>query len=105
MSECEDIAPPLHNLGGLFLDLFLSFTPGADETSEEQICRFLEEAQAMAQFNHPNILNLIGICLSDDVAPQILVPFMENGDLHSFLRRFDPTFSPGAVVSVALLGA
>eukprot|EP00117_Sycon_ciliatum_P044600 scpid29783/ scgid2383/ Tyrosine-protein kinase Mer; Proto-oncogene c-Mer; Receptor tyrosine kinase MerTK len=66
------------------------------DISSKQLYRFLEEAHVMAQFQHPNILNLVGICL-ESAAPQIVVPYMQNGDLHSYLKLFNPIFSPGAV--------
>lgn len=38
-------------------------------------------------FNHPNILHLIGVCFnSEDNLPSIVLPYMAKGDLRSFLR-------------------
>ena len=40
----------------------------------------------MLDFDHPNILPLVGVCLdSDDGHPLIVLPLMANGDLKSFL--------------------
>ena len=41
----------------------------------------------MKQFNHPNIMNLIGVCMDAGPAPYIVMPFMANGSLLSFLRK------------------
>ena len=41
----------------------------------------------MKQFNHPNVMNLIGVCLNAGPAPYIVMPFMANGSLLSYLRK------------------
>ena len=41
----------------------------------------------MKQFNHANLLSLIGVCLPENASPQIIVPYMDRGDLHTFLRN------------------
>ena len=58
--------------------------------TQEKVLRFLQEAVAMKGFNHANLLNLIGVCLPSDSSPQIIVPYMDRGDLHTFLRRHNP---------------
>jgi len=51
----------------------------------EQMRRFVNEANAMKRFDHPHVLCLLGVCLQD--APLcVITEFMENGDLHNFLR-------------------
>ena len=44
----------------------------------------------MKQFNHPNVMNLIGVCLNAGPAPYIVMPFMANGSLLSYLREKRP---------------
>lgn len=50
----------------------------------------------MKNLNHPNVMELIGICWSDDptnerhVSPYIVLPFMDLGDLKTFLRKRRP---------------
>ena len=40
----------------------------------------------MLGFDHPNVLKLLGVCFdTEDKLPIIVLPFMENGDLKSFL--------------------
>ncbi|KYO26298.1 tyrosine-protein kinase receptor UFO isoform B [Alligator mississippiensis] len=64
---------------------------------------FLSEAVCMKDFDHPNVMTLIGVCLQSSEsggfpAPVVLLPFMQHGDLHSFLlysRLGDtPTYLP-----------
>ncbi|KAG8194716.1 hypothetical protein JTE90_026367, partial [Oedothorax gibbosus] len=46
---------------------------------------FLREALIMKDFDHPNVLHLMGICFEGS-GPSIVLPFMENGDLCSYLK-------------------
>ena len=42
----------------------------------------------MLDFNHPNVLKLIGVCFDNEEGlPFILLPYMANGDLKTFLRN------------------
>ena len=45
---------------------------------------FIKESARMAGFTHDNILSLIGITVKDE-KPCIILPYMENGDLHSYI--------------------
>ena len=44
----------------------------------------------MKQFKHPNVMNLIGVCMDAGPAPYIVMPFMANGSLLSYLRKERP---------------
>jgi len=46
-----------------------------------------EEILKMKHFDHPNVMTLIGVCVSVGGGPAIVMPFMENGSLLSYLRR------------------
>ena len=35
---------------------------------------------------HPNVMGILGICL-DCHAPYVVMPFMANGSLHTYLRK------------------
>ena len=48
---------------------------------------FLDEALIMKDFDHENILSLIGICLGKDHMPLVVLPYMAHGDLLSYLRN------------------
>ena len=60
-----------------------------DYESIETLKSFLHESNIMKKFDHPNVLSIFGVCLeTDHVAglPSIVLPFMANGDLKSYLR-------------------
>ena len=50
------------------------------------IVGFLREAVKTGKFDHPNVLKLKGISLNDDLMPMMVLPFMENGDLRTFVK-------------------
>ncbi|XP_071594906.1 tyrosine-protein kinase Mer isoform X1 [Heliangelus exortis] len=62
-----------------------------DNFSQREIEEFLSEAACMKDFNHPNVIKLLGVCIelsSQQVPkPMVILPFMKYGDLHSFLLR------------------
>lgn len=47
----------------------------------------IKESVKMQQFDHPNVLSLIGICVDAGPAPYIVMPFMANGSLISYLKK------------------
>ena len=55
-----------------------------DQTKIEKI---MEESVKMRQFNHPHVMNLIGVCLNAGPAPYIVMPYMANGSLLSYVKR------------------
>lgn len=56
-------------------------------TAEDSKVRFLKEAAIMSQFNHPNIVRLIGVCLEPPSEPiLILLEYMHLGSLQSYLE-------------------
>uniref|UniRef100_A0A4W5JB86 receptor protein-tyrosine kinase n=1 Tax=Hucho hucho TaxID=62062 RepID=A0A4W5JB86_9TELE len=51
---------------------------------------FLGEAACMKEFDHPNVMRLLGVCLQAAErggypSPVVILPYMKHGDLHSFL--------------------
>ncbi|XP_041865882.1 tyrosine-protein kinase Mer [Melanotaenia boesemani] len=62
-----------------------------DSFSQREIEEFLNEAACMKDFNHPNVIKLLGVCLEVGSGhfpkPMVILPFMKYGDLHSFLLR------------------
>ncbi|XP_053314796.1 tyrosine-protein kinase Mer isoform X2 [Spea bombifrons] len=60
-----------------------------DNFSQREIEEFLSEAACMKDFDHPNVINLLGVCLEVGPRripkPMVILPFMKYGDLHSFL--------------------
>ena len=41
----------------------------------------------MSSLDHPNVLTLIGMCVDGGPAPYIVMPFMFNGSLLSYLKK------------------
>uniref|UniRef100_A0A8C6UVC4 receptor protein-tyrosine kinase n=1 Tax=Neogobius melanostomus TaxID=47308 RepID=A0A8C6UVC4_9GOBI len=60
-----------------------------DSFSQREIEEFLNEAACMKDFDHPNVIRLLGVCLEmgpgNFPKPMVILPFMKYGDLHSFL--------------------
>lgn len=59
-----------------------------DVTEHEEVEKFIKESAIMLDFNHRNILNLMGVCFNtEDNLPAIVLPYMTNGDLRTFLKE------------------
>ena len=56
------------------------------EINNQVIETFLQEVVIMRQFNHPNVLSLIGVSIHNN-KPCALLPLMTNKDVNSFLKR------------------
>uniref|UniRef100_A0A9J2PLY1 receptor protein-tyrosine kinase n=1 Tax=Ascaris lumbricoides TaxID=6252 RepID=A0A9J2PLY1_ASCLU len=59
--------------------------PGSSEKSKSD---FLMEASIMGQFEHENVIRLIGVVTNSEPI-MIITEFMENGSLDQFLRKHD----------------
>ena len=57
---------------------------------QNEVDKIMEESVKMKQFNHPNVMSLIGVCIDAGPAPYIIMPFMANGSLLSYLRKERP---------------
>ncbi|XP_061186838.1 tyrosine-protein kinase receptor UFO-like [Saccostrea echinata] len=53
------------------------------------IDEFINEALQMFNFQHENVMPLTGICLSLDEMPLIVLPFMQHGNLLTFIMKTD----------------
>ncbi|CAI8029750.1 Hepatocyte growth factor receptor [Geodia barretti] len=63
-------------------------------STEDQLQSFLAESLIMKDFQHPHVLGLLGVCFdTPDNSPYIILPFMANGSVKTFLRakRVHPT--------------
>ena len=54
---------------------------------ENDISSLIEESSKMQQFNHPNVLTLIGVCINLKSAPYIVMPYMAKGSLLTYLKK------------------
>eukprot|EP00118_Oscarella_pearsei_P023520 m.282502 g.282502 ORF g.282502 m.282502 type:complete len:1292 (+) comp40657_c0_seq3:71-3946(+) len=76
-----------------------------DAMNRKEVNDFVREGLQMRDFKHPNVMELYGICWSDDPShplhrsPLIVLPYMELGDLKVYLRQCRPgrraTMKPG----------
>ena len=65
----------------------MTFPPPA-LTLQSELKAFLEESLLMKDFDHPNILNLVGVCFdTPDEIPFIILPLMANGSLKDYLIK------------------
>ena len=50
----------------------------------------MQESKMMQRFQHPNVLNLIGVSVDAGEAPYIVMPYMANGSLLTHLWKERP---------------
>ena len=55
--------------------------------NENDISETLRESAKMKDFDHPHVLSMLGVCIDAGPAPYIVMPFMANGSLQSYLRK------------------
>ena len=59
----------------------------ADYSSMEILESFIRESVMMKNFDHPNVLHILGVGLDpDNGLPFIVLPFMANGNLQMYLK-------------------
>ena len=64
--------------------MFIVFITGSFDTDEvEQLAR---ESLQMKDFQHRNVMGMIGVCLDAGPAPYLVLPYMKNGNLLSYLK-------------------
>ena len=55
--------------------------------NEDDLKAFVDETLKMKELSHPNVMNLIGVCIDAGPTPYIVLPYMANGDLLSYIRK------------------
>ena len=55
--------------------------------NSNDVKHLVEESRIMAKFDHPHVLNLLGISFDMNKTPFLVMPFMANGSLLSHLRK------------------
>ena len=58
--------------------------------NENDLTGLFEETLKMKEFDHFNVLTLIGVFFNEKGAPCIVMPYMSEGSLLSYLRRERP---------------
>ena len=48
---------------------------------------FLQEALIMKDLIHNHLLTMIGVSFEENGSPILVLPFMQNGDLFSYIRN------------------
>jgi serine/threonine protein kinase len=74
----------------LWFQLFNIICIAASTSSTKDISDLIEESLKMKSFHHPNVLHLIGVCIDAGAAPYLVMPYMFNGSLLSYLRKERP---------------
>ena len=54
---------------------------------QKTAANMMKESEKMQGFEHPHILNIIGVCVDAGPAPYIVMPFMANGSLLAYIKR------------------
>ncbi|XP_072025120.1 hepatocyte growth factor receptor-like [Amphiura filiformis] len=57
------------------------------DTDASFTLKFLEEALIMKDFDHPNVLGLLGLTFDPNGNPIVVLPYMKHGDLRSLLLK------------------
>jgi serine/threonine protein kinase len=55
--------------------------------NRSDVLDFFNEGLQMRYFDHPRVLRLIGISIDAQYTPLILTPYMQNGDLLTYLKK------------------
>jgi serine/threonine protein kinase len=67
----------------------INFVPSDKADENDMVELFLREALMMRGFDHPHVLSLIGITMDTDRSPLVVLPYMENGDLRTYISSPD----------------
>ncbi len=62
-------------------------TLSAGSFNEDDTENLIRESVLMHKFDHHNVISLIGVCLDAGPSPYIILPFMENGSLLSYVKK------------------
>ena len=66
----------------------MNFSRFAGESFDDDTFEaFLEEGLRMKNFDHPHVLQLLGIAMSTEQYPMVILPYMANGDLRSYVKE------------------
>ncbi|XP_038069308.1 plexin-A4-like [Patiria miniata] len=96
---------------GRVLKAVLHDTPGEDQivavktvqdTSDpKNVVKFLEEGLIMKTFDHVNVMGLLGLTFDADKHPLVVIPFMANGDLKTYLVKKKQTLATSLLMRFA----
>jgi len=66
--------------------VFSMFFCADSDLNQKAVENFVQEGIIMKNFNHPHVLSLLGLCLGHKKEPMVILPFMANGDLRSYVK-------------------
>ncbi|XP_040434569.1 tyrosine-protein kinase Fer-like isoform X1 [Falco naumanni] len=94
------------NFGEVYKGTLKDKTPVAVKTCKEDLpqelkIRFLSEARILKQYDHPNIVKLIGVCTQRQPI-YIVMELVSGGDFLSFLRKKKDELKPKQLVKFSL---
>jgi serine/threonine protein kinase len=69
--------------------------------SEEEKKDFLEEGLRMKDLDHTNVLSLVGFSFNGD-KPLIVTPYMENGDMLTYIKNKRDTITNETLLGFAI---
>lgn len=84
ISKCRTVASVISSV----LTSYMYLTEDK-EVRTEDMENFLTEGVMMVDFKHKNVLSLIGVVYEEGDRPLVVLPYMENGDLCTFIKRDD----------------
>ena len=70
-------------------------TVQGDDCTPNDLSQFMEEVLRMRGFQHKNVLTMLGL-VEKDKKPMVVLPFMQNGDLKSYLANQDVVILPNS---------
>ena len=57
------------------------------DLSLSEIAEFMEECNVAKNFDHPNVLSILGISFTpEENKPLMVMPYMHHGDVKSYLK-------------------
>ena len=77
-------ACPTYSSANLHVCVICAISIGSfDDDAVEQL---VKENLQMKNFQHRNVMGMLGVCLDAGPAPYLVLPYMKNGDLLSYLK-------------------
>ena len=68
-----------------FLYIYVIYT--YSDISSSNVQQFIDECIITSKLYHPNVLSLLGVSINpDDGTLYMIMPFMDHGDVKSFLK-------------------